>query len=623
MARKALLIGTKTYGEGFKSLNSALFDVQALAAVLGNNALGEFEVEVVKDLPAAELAHRMETWYLSHGRDDFGLLFVAGHGVKDSNRKLHFAATNTQKQGDQLVTSTAIAASSLSQWMLSSKAKRQVVILNCCFSGAFGDLMPMDGGVIPVEEALAAKGRAVLTSTTSMDYAFERSNSDLSVYGHYLVEGLETGAAAAIGSNLITIADLHAYVSRKVQEEAPAMVPQWFASGEAAQFWIAKVAISDPRVRYRQKVEEIVRDDGGEIDEVFSRPILVELAAKLQIDRNQAAAIEVQVLEPIQQRQEKQQKYREFFGRAVQRCYPFGEREQKRVEEYRRLLSLQDEEYNLLEEPILRGRNRNSHQQSQPESIIEVLGKGIELELIKIPPGTFLMGAPKEELGSRDNERPQHQVRVPSFYMGRYPITQAQWQAVASLPQIQRKLNTDPSRFKGVNRPVEQVSWDDAVEFCLRLSKQTKRQYRLPSEAEWEYACRAGTTTPFHFGETISTDLANYNGNYTYGNGPKGVYRGETTEVGSFGVANNFGLSDMHGNVWEWCQDHWHDSYEGAPTDGSAWQSAFAVVNRHLLRGGSWLYLPVLCRSAYRGSNYIVIDNIGFRVACGGSARTV
>jgi len=619
-----LLIGTKTYGEGFKSLNSALFDVQALTAVLGNNALGEFEVEVVEDWPAAKLAHGIETWYLSHGRDDFGLLFVAGHGVKDSNRKLHFAATNTQKQGDQLLTSTAIAASSLSQWMLSSKAKRQVVILNCCFSGAFGDLMPMDGGVIPVEEALAAKGRAraVLTSTTSMDYAFERLNSDLSVYGHYLVEGLKTGAAAAIGSNLITIADLHAYVSRKVQEEAPAMVPQWFASGEAAQFWIAKVAISDPRVQYRQKVEEIVRDDGGEIDEVFSRPILVELAAKLEIDRNQAAAIEVEVLEPIQQRQEKQQKYREFFGRAVQRCYPFGEREQKRVEEYRHLLSLQDEEYNLLEEPILRGRNRNSHQQSQPERIIEVLGKGIELELIKIPPGTFLMGASKEELRSRDNERPQHQVRVPSFYMGRYPITQAQWQVVASLPQVKRKLNPDPSRFKGVNRPVEMVSWDDAVEFCLRLSKQTKRDYRLPSEAEWEYACRAGTTTPFHFGETITTDVANYDGNYTYGDGPKGVWRKETTEVGSFGVANNFGLYDMHGNVWEWCQDECHDSYEGAPTDGSAWESANFIFNRRLMRGGAWDYDPEACRSAYRDEDFFDYHNIGFRVVCA-VARTL
>jgi formylglycine-generating enzyme required for sulfatase activity len=212
---------------------------------------------------------------------------------------------------------------------------------------------------------------------------------------------------------------------------------------------------------------------------------------------------------------------------------------------------------------------------------------------------------------------------VQPFFMGKYQVTQAQWQAVAKFPQVNRELNPDPSRFKGANRPVEQVSWDDAIEFCSRLSQDTGRPYRLPSEAEWEYACRAGTTTPFHFGETITTDLANYDGNYTYGQGPKGVYREETTEVGSFGVANNFGLYDMHGNVWEWCQDEWHDSYDGAPTDGSAWLGNEEGSDTRLLRGGSWGNDPGNCRSAYRNYlSFFVIDDIGFRVACGGSART-
>ncbi|MFM6071877.1 MAG: formylglycine-generating enzyme family protein, partial [Dolichospermum sp.] len=168
---------------------------------------------------------------------------------------------------------------------------------------------------------------------------------------------------------------------------------------------------------------------------------------------------------------------------------------------------------------------------------------------------------------------PQHEVTIKPFSMGKYPITQAQWQAVAALPQVNQELKPNPSRFKGAKRPVERVSWHDAVEFCARLSNHSQRPYRLPSEAEWEYACRAGTITPFHFGETITTELANYNGNNTYGDGPKGVYRGETTEVGSFKIANEFGLYDMHGNVWEWCQDDWHNNYEGAPTDGSAWIS--------------------------------------------------
>ena len=187
------------------------------------------------------------------------------------------------------------------------------------------------------------------------------------------------------------------------------------------------------------------------------------------------------------------------------------------------------------------------------------------------------MGSPEDEKGRDEDESPQHRVTVSTFFISRYPVTQAQWQAIASLDKVDIDLKADPSRFKGDNRPVEQVNWYDAVEFCARLSRETGREYILPSEAEWEYACRAGTTTPFHFGETITTDLANYNGNYTYGSGPKGVYREETTPVGSFSP-NAFGLSDMHGNVWEWCEDNWHNNYEGAPTDGSAWLEKMIIV---------------------------------------------
>jgi formylglycine-generating enzyme required for sulfatase activity len=256
---------------------------------------------------------------------------------------------------------------------------------------------------------------------------------------------------------------------------------------------------------------------------------------------------------------------------------------------------------------------------------------GIKLEMVLIPESKdgFKMGAPEGELKSQDNERPQHIVTVSQFYMGRYPVTQAQWRAVAAMPPVNRELKPDPSSFKGDNRPVEQVNWYEAVEFCARLndfvearlSRHTKKNYRLPSEAEWEYACRAGTTTPFHFGETISPKYANYDGRTVYGdNGFAGEYREQTTPVGSLGVANRFGLSDMHGNVWEWCADHWHENYEGAPKDGSAWVTGGNSARR-VLRGGSWLHLPEDCRSGYR--NYYVPDYvsslIGFRVVSSAS----
>ncbi len=248
---------------------------------------------------------------------------------------------------------------------------------------------------------------------------------------------------------------------------------------------------------------------------------------------------------------------------------------------------------------------------------IESLPEQIELEMVAIPEGEFLMGSPNDEPERTNRESPQHQVTVPAFFMGRYPVTQAQWQAVATLPQVERELEANPSRFKGDDRPVEQVSWNDVVEFCARLSQYTKREYRLPSEAEWEYACRAGTATPFHFGDMITTEVANYDGS-AFNNGPQGNHRGETTPVTEFGIANAFGLSDMHGNVWEWCQDPWHDSYEGAPNDGRAWIEG-GDENRRVLRGGSWFNYPRYCRSAYRCSYYFRVNRFninGFRVVC-------
>ena len=209
------------------------------------------------------------------------------------------------------------------------------------------------------------------------------------------------------------------------------------------------------------------------------------------------------------------------------------------------------------------------------------------------------MGSPETEAGRSDDESPQHEVTVPAFLMGKYPVTQAQWKAVAALPKEERDLELDPSYFKGANRPVEQVSWYDAVEFCKRLSRKTGRKYGLPSEAQWEYACRAKTKTPFHFGETITTDLANYNGNYTYASAPKGKYREQTTDVGSF-PPNAFGLYDMHGNVWEWCADAWHNNYEKAPNNGSIWLSSDEKNIARLLRGGSWYLDPRSCRCAGR-----------------------
>lgn len=238
----------------------------------------------------------------------------------------------------------------------------------------------------------------------------------------------------------------------------------------------------------------------------------------------------------------------------------------------------------------------------------------VTLELVSIPGGILLMGSPREEAGRYTSEDPQHEVTVFPFLMGQYPVTQAQWRMVAALPKVKIDLPAEPSHFKGDQRPVEQVNWYQAVEFCQRLSRYSGRRYRLPSEAEWEYACRAGTTTPFHLGPTITPDLANYDGRYTYNQGPAGHYRQQTTPVGTF-PPNAFGLCDMHGNVWEWCGDAWHSDYRQAPGTAKVWMG-YGRLQRRVLRGGSWLSQPSHCRSASRVDYFpeYGLDYHGFRV---------
>ncbi|WP_293078603.1 formylglycine-generating enzyme family protein [Okeania sp. SIO3B5] len=271
----------------------------------------------------------------------------------------------------------------------------------------------------------------------------------------------------------------------------------------------------------------------------------------------------------------------------------------------------------------------------------ETLPDNVTLEMVAISDGTFTMGSPESEKDSNDDERPQHDVTVPPFFMGKYPITQGQWKAIASRTDLKVNLDLDPepSRFKEPyknidrwQRPVEDVNWYEAVEFCQRLSILTGRKYRLPSEAEWEYACCARTTTPFYFGETITGELANYDASETYAGEANGFYRKETTPVGQF-PPNAFGLYDMHGNVWEWCADDWHENYENAPTDGTAWldhnETSNYTINDEkekytVLRGSSWLNYPDDCRSAIR--NYIYrrdyhFNYIGFRVVCDGGSE--
>jgi formylglycine-generating enzyme required for sulfatase activity len=260
-----------------------------------------------------------------------------------------------------------------------------------------------------------------------------------------------------------------------------------------------------------------------------------------------------------------------------------------------------------------------SSEERKSQTLDVILQKYSPRNLEYISGGTFTMGSPANDPERYDNEGPQHKVTVSSFYMGKYQVTQSEYKAV---------IRTNPSHFRGDNLPVENVSWFDAVEYCNHLSQReglspaymvnggnvmwnrNTNGYRLPTEAEWEYACRAGTTTPFSAGNNITTSQANYDGRNPYNNNKKGKYRKRTTTVGSF-EPNPWGLYDMHGNVLEWCLDGYGTYSSNAQTNSGAVSGAYRVI-----RGGSWYSYGQYLRSVYRdfSSPSHGSGSIGFRL---------
>ncbi len=666
MAKFALLIGVSEYDyqdEDLKPLSAAVKDVEAMQRVLVNPEMGNFalsNITVLKNPQPQAVREAIFHLFFNRQKDDLLLFYFSGHGIKDEKGNLYLSTRETKKQNGKLVTPSAVSASFLHENINDSRSLRQVIILDCCYSGAITQGMTVKSdGTVNVQEQLGGKGRAILTSSTSTQYSFEQEGSELSIYTRYLVEGIETGAADKDTDGWISIDELHEYASTKVQEAAPAMTPKFYPVEEGHKILLAKSPKDDPKLKYRKEVE--CRFKSGRFSPT-ARRLLNSLRLKLKLTTEVADAIEAKVQQPYQEYQRKLKDYEEALIEEIEVEAILSEATLNDLRDYQQHLGLRDEDVAPIEiqiigqqkptvtveptpvppeqnpanqfdfevvtvnakgEPINRSRK-------QAKFFSENLGDGVVLEIVTIPGGQFLMGSPENEPGRDSDESPQHFVTIQPFFMGKFPVTQSQWAVVAALKKVNIDLNSDPSKFKGGNRPVECISWDDATEFCARLSNQTGKTYRLPSEAEWEYTCRAGTTTPFYFGETITTDLANYRGtdwDYkgtlypgNYGQGPKGEYREQTTDVGIF-LPNPFGLFDMHGNISEWCQDAWHGNYNSAPTDGSPRMSD---NDNRLLRGGSWFNDPRRCRSALRDWRARVVRdvNVGFRVVVAAPLRT-
>jgi formylglycine-generating enzyme required for sulfatase activity/uncharacterized caspase-like protein len=730
-SKHALLIGVSSYGEGLTPIPSARLDVEALAEVLRDPRLGGFpreQVVVLQDPQRTPMERAVELLFANRDPEDLLLLYFSGHGFRDDQRQLLLSCSESRKFGEgrergKVQQSTTLRAAQLREYMKNS-SRYQLLILDCCFSGAFAEGMAAkDDGALHLED-FGGEGRAVLTSSASIETSSApEAGEGLSVYTRFLVEGIRTGAADRQQRGFVDAEDLHLYVSRRVAEAAPAMTPQFFPTRSGHRIRVCRVRL-DPTVGYRQQLEKLAAARGGELS-AASRVILKEwrankLAEGEQISDAQAEQIEAEVLRPWREYAKKKADFAETVAALVaevdrrqglsaadwaelRQLKDLWKLKQSDVEETLRrhgldpttiLLSAEEIDRQLAEvaaqakdkadakrlareqeqaERQARDQEAQAHAKAKAEAerlakeqgqnrkepelqpltvstavvvqeareglsalvgpkwklrikkrtlqvqgYRERLADGVELTMVQIPAGSFLMGSPPLELGPSAYEGPRHQVQLQGFFMGQTPITQAQWQVVAGWQKLQREINSDPAHFKGIHRPVESVFWEDAIEFCQRLSQRFGRTYTLPSEAQWEYACRAGTTTPFHFGATLTPDLAIYNDTDAYGEGLKGVDRQETTAVAAF-PANPWGLYDMHGNVWEWCLDQWHANYQGAPVDGSAWlDSDVNKNNLRLLRGGPGYGNPWDCRSAFRDRDHPDInwDSVGFRVCC-------
>ncbi len=653
MARKiALLIGVGDYGAGFTSLRCPANGVEAMRSVLSCPTMGGFDDVVALINPdVGEMRSRICEVFAQLTKQDLVLFYFTGHGIKDMTGDFYLTTAQSElfKNGRPNA-GTAVEADFLKREISHSLAARKVIILDCCFGAAFAKgFLAMNDSSVDIEAQLGGKGWCLLTASTSARYALEQEGEDLSVYTRYFVEGIKTGGAAPDGDYFISARHLHEYVTAQIKVAAPMMEPAMFNGQQGYDIVIAK-AVMNPEQRYRKQVQTKVHN--GAIGPA-GRAALAQWQHRLGLTQQQAQAIEAEIVQPYLEKQQHLADYAEAIAAEKRISYPLSDTTIQDLKDLQRLLGLRNEDVRAVEQQILGSVMAMSvsvatkapieplvwpAQPVTPElkrvyfktvqvnargetveilsgestNFVEDLGNGLTLEMVKVPSGTFAMGAATGESGASENEFPQREVRIDEFWMGRCVVTRSQYQSLIRQPANSSTVDTD--HLKLPNHPIESIFWTDAVAFCQQLSQRTGRAYRLPSAAEWEYACRAGTTTPFHFGKTLTPDLANYNGSYAYGEGPRGKYRQRTTAVGSFSP-NLFGLYDMHGNVWEWCLDGWPNGNLDLAADGSAWRLS---GQKKCLRGGSWSYLPTSCRSAYRLDYpfHNRIDDIGFRVVC-------
>ena len=603
----ALVIGASRYTKGWSTLNGVNVDVEKVSAVLKEHG---FHVETLINPTKDRLDQTIRSFIGRYGikAGNRLLVYYAGHGYTEKNNGVELGyivpvdAPLPNKDLEGFI-GKAISMNEIENYAFQIRSKHALFIFDSCFSGTLFE--PTRRAVPPVISSKTAKPvRQFITSGTD-----EQEVPDNSIFCQQFVEALR-GEADLNGDNFVTGDELGSFLEDKVtnyskRSQTPRHGKIRNANLDKGDFVFA--------LDLSEKLREEERYWTGINKESISQ--LVKYIDKYPQGKYKSEALAlIEKLEKVTN---------VASANAVKAAFPIP--------------------IGTAVAPLMRSYNyetvvldKNGSIKSRPKGEANYyednLGSEVKLEMVYVPRGSYLMGNDDIEAAEFVKEvkkyvsdaedkakevagwsKPQHRVEVEGFYMGKYEVTQGQWKAI---------MGNNPSKFTGdENLPVESVSWEEAVDFCKRLSAKTGREYRLPSEGEWEYAARGGTRTAFAYGETINPNIVNYNGAFPYGGAAKGENRGKTVRVGSL-PPNAFGLYEMPGNVWEWCEDSWHDSYNNAPKDGAVWEAG-ADNSRRVLRGGSWASIALNCRSANRNRNAPDgrDDADGFRVVA--SARTL
>ncbi|TRU73787.1 MAG: caspase [Microcystis viridis Mv_BB_P_19951000_S69] len=368
MAKIALLIGVSEYSDGLRPISSAILDVEAMRRVLEPPDMGAFnQVTVLPNPDKGSMEKAVEDLFANRQRDDLVLLYFSGHGLKAQNARFFLSTRETGRdQNGDFRRATALAASKLQEYITDSRSQRQIIILDCCFSGALVQGMPIKGE-FNIQEELGGKGRAILTSSSPIEYSFESDNKDLSIYTKYLVEGIETGAADKDGDQLISVNELHEYASERVKEAAPAMTPKFYLSLEGEEtIYLARspLAANDPKFKYRKIVEDIIKKWNDEDikdycfkEEDFSaadRAVLDATIDQLNLSPDEARTIETEVLNPLLRRRDNIKKYRNAFRKIIAAANhtPLKNKDRESLKKLQIIYGLRDEDIQFIEKKV-------------------------------------------------------------------------------------------------------------------------------------------------------------------------------------------------------------------------------------------------------------------------------